>query len=267
MGVRTRRTGVVCAGRVLDGYRDAVVAQATLVKVVILEVERLLREAVSVGDVVDRVHDVERVDTCDVGVLGRRRGLGEVRQILEHEAAVRLRGDVRRRVLEGGRVVALGRGRVLRAVVVPAEGRGLEVLRVDERLKAVRGDLLPDGEHVVLDRSLRIKPHRQSEITTCRSLVHEVCDLNGSQCEKTQLLWVHALLGTRSLTPVGMANLRSHTNQMCRSPAWVFCKSALRSPSRKVAVEAVAWKLTNDFTNRVIRKANQAASCTNRAHE
>lgn len=79
------RLTVVLPGRVLDGDLDAVVARAAPPKVVVLEVEPGLIEAVQVREVVHGVDDVERVHARSidvrlgcVGVHGRVLDVDEV---------------------------------------------------------------------------------------------------------------------------------------------------------------------------------------------
>ena len=79
--MRQWRPTVVHSRPVLHGDLDAVVTCAALSKVVILEVERGLREPVLVRDIVDRVRDVERVDARGVDVGLQR--LGILRRVLD----------------------------------------------------------------------------------------------------------------------------------------------------------------------------------------
>ena len=141
---------VIRTVRVLHRDRHAVIPLAPFVEVVVLEVEPGLREAVQVRDVVDRVDDVERVDTRCVDVCRGRRSGGEVDRVVEDEAGAGLRGHGALATPERDRVVASGRGRGGRAIAVPALGRGRGVLRVREGLEALRWEFPGDGENKVL---------------------------------------------------------------------------------------------------------------------
>lgn len=108
-----REVGVVGASGVLDGDRHTVIGTSTLSIVVVLEaapfvsirskivlqkmnvLERSLREAVAVGNVVHGVDDVERVGTRDVDVRSSRRLLLQVVGEVEDEVGRRLlRGNL-----------------------------------------------------------------------------------------------------------------------------------------------------------------------------
>lgn len=97
---------VVQPRRILDRDRDAVVPSAALAKVVVLEVERRLREAVDVRNVVHAVDDVERVRACGVDVDLDPRVLVRVLHKDEVQAARRLRGRVSLGALESNRIIA-----------------------------------------------------------------------------------------------------------------------------------------------------------------
>ena len=97
---------VIDPSRVLDGDRHAVIPSAALVEVVVLEVEPRLGEAVDVRDVVDRVHNVERVRARGVQVRLHRRRL--VLVLREDELA-------RRGLARHARLGALERDRVVPA--------------------------------------------------------------------------------------------------------------------------------------------------------
>ena len=70
---------IVEAGSVLDGNLDAILVLSSKTIVVVLEVEGRLGEAIFVGDVMDRVDNVEGVRTGEIQVLsGSRSRLGVV---------------------------------------------------------------------------------------------------------------------------------------------------------------------------------------------
>lgn len=83
----SREVGIVDTGRVLHAHRDPIVAESTLSKVVRLEVERGLGEAVSVRNVVDRVHDEECVRDCRVDVRRGGRSHGRILGVDEVESS------------------------------------------------------------------------------------------------------------------------------------------------------------------------------------
>lgn len=97
--------GIVGARAILDEDSDAVVADAALAEVVVLEVEGGLGETVLVRDVVDGVDDVERVGTRSVQVDCNAGFSGGVVLIYELSVAG-LRGRVGLGILESYHVVA-----------------------------------------------------------------------------------------------------------------------------------------------------------------
>ena len=141
---------VVDARRRLDGDGDTIIAPTTVAEVVVLEVERGLREAVAVVDVVHGVDNVECVRARRVDVRARRGGRREVDGVVEDEIGARLGCYRALAAPESDRVVACGCGRRSSSVAVPAFGRGGGVKRVSERLKALCGDFPLDGEDEVL---------------------------------------------------------------------------------------------------------------------
>ena len=74
----SHEVGVVDTCRVLHAYHDGIVAESTLSKVILLEVEGDLREAIYVRKVVHRVHDVEYIRNCRADVRRDGRSLGSI---------------------------------------------------------------------------------------------------------------------------------------------------------------------------------------------
>jgi len=163
----SREVGVVGTCRVLHAYRDAIVASSTLSKVIRLEVEGGLREAISVRKVVHRIHDAECIRNCRANVCHDGRSLGS---ILGVDEVKRSRGLGRRSgAFSREDVVAAtgmsgywnpgdkngysrGRSRGRRAIIVPAEGRRSQILGVDECLETLSEDLLSDWKDEVLHK-------------------------------------------------------------------------------------------------------------------
>ena len=144
------KVGIIDTGRVLDRDGNTVVASSAVAEVVVLEVERRLREAVAVVDVVHRVDNVERVRARRVYVRARRGGRREVDGVVEDEIGARLGRYRALAAPESNRVVSCGCGRRSGSVAVPTFGRGGGILRVSERLKALCGDFPLDREDKVL---------------------------------------------------------------------------------------------------------------------
>lgn len=103
---RSAEVSVVNAIAILNRDGDAVVRLATLAKVVVLEVEGRLGEAVLVRDVVNCVDKIERIGAGGVQVsLTRRRSVGA---LLEDKlkTGTRLRGSAGLAALERDGIVA-----------------------------------------------------------------------------------------------------------------------------------------------------------------
>lgn len=109
---RCREVSIIGAGGVLNGHRHAVIALAALRKVVVLEavrdsaltdwhhnaeyvLEGSLGETIAVRDIVDRVHDVERIHACSVDVHGGGGSLRGDLHVLEVKVCAGLRGSGR----------------------------------------------------------------------------------------------------------------------------------------------------------------------------
>jgi len=143
----------------LNNHRDAIVASSTLSKVIRLEIEGGLREAISARKVVDRVHVVECVCNCRVAVRRGGRGLGNIvvvdevknrRGLGRSSGAAFSRGDVvaatgMSRYWNPGDKKRCSRGhsRVGRPIAVPTEGRRNQILGVDDGVKTMSG--VPDA--------------------------------------------------------------------------------------------------------------------------
>jgi hypothetical protein len=139
--------GVVGTGGVLDRDGHAIVALASSKSVVLLEVEGGLGETVLVGDVVDRVDNVEGVNDGSVLLRGSDRvstvGV-RVHELIRCRLGSSGRSDGGDGVVAGGEVVEVDTvGRE------PAQRRGGLVLGVDERLEAVGRVLVVDGHDTV----------------------------------------------------------------------------------------------------------------------
>ena len=149
-----REVRVVEPMHVLDRHAHAVAVGAALAKVVILEVERGLGEAVDVRDVVHGVHNVEAVRDRRREVV--RRGRVSVGVLGEYKvlAGGRLLGGAQLIVLERDGVVATCVGSRCVAVVVPSLRRCLKVRGIVEHLKALHERLLGNGENAVLYRPM-----------------------------------------------------------------------------------------------------------------
>lgn len=137
-----REVGVVGASGILDGDRHTVVGASTLSIVVVLEavplvnlcsqielktvnvLERSLREAITVRNIVHGVDDVERVGVRDIDVRGGCRLLFQVVGEVEDGVGCRLlHGNLcPAGSLERDSVVAACRGRRRGTVAVPAVG-------------------------------------------------------------------------------------------------------------------------------------------------
>ena len=145
-----REERVVGALVVLDGDQDTVVACPALAKVVVLEVERSLVEAVDVGDVMHRVDDVECIRARGVDVLLRRRV--RVRVLSEDKVlpSGRLLCGVGGVTLVRNSVVPAGVGGRSSTVAVPAVRRRGGISGVGERLEALKERFFGDWKNAVL---------------------------------------------------------------------------------------------------------------------
>ncbi len=163
----SHEVGVVDTCRVLHAYHDGIVAESTLSKVILLEVEGDLREAIYVRKVVHRVHDVEYIRNCRADVRRDGRSLGSILGVDEVKSS---RGLGRSSgAFSRENVVAAtgmsgywnpgdksgysrGRSRGRRPIVVPAEGRRSQILGVGEGLETLSEDLLSDWKNEVLHK-------------------------------------------------------------------------------------------------------------------
>ena len=156
----SREVGVVDTCRVLHAHRDAIVASSTLSKVIRLEIERGLCEAISVRIVVDRVHVVECVRNCRVGVRHGGRGLGNIivvdevknRRGLGRKSGAFSREDVVAATVAGmsrywnpgdKKGYSRGHSRVGGPIAVPTEGRRSQILGVEDGVETMSG--VPDA--------------------------------------------------------------------------------------------------------------------------
>lgn len=78
---------------ILYGHQNTVVGRSSLSVVANLEVVCSLGETITVGDIVDGVHEVESVGTCSIDIDCNAWGRSRVVGIVKDQASSRLGGD------------------------------------------------------------------------------------------------------------------------------------------------------------------------------
>jgi hypothetical protein len=149
------KVGVVGSSRVLDREQDGITALSALCAVVGLEVVGGLGEAVTVGEIVDGVADVEGVGARSVDVDSDAGGLCRIESVVKGEVGTASLG---RRCLPGLvslDVVALGLAVGGRADLMPSVRAGDLVCRIGDELEALGGEvLLVERDNAVLEKEL-----------------------------------------------------------------------------------------------------------------
>jgi len=85
---------IVVVFTILHRHDDRIACFATLVEIIHLEVERLFRETVSIGDIVDFINNIECIDPGRVRILASCGLFGGVVGVFEHQTISILWGRV-----------------------------------------------------------------------------------------------------------------------------------------------------------------------------